>query len=497
MIYARVSSDDDGTGRSVAEQLTECRAFANRQGWPIVAEFVDNDRSASAYATKVRPGYRDLCAAITTGTAGALVMWEGSRATRDLTDFAALRDACAVKGMLYAYSGKIHDLSTTDGRFSTSLDAIMAERESSMTRDRVMRAQNANRDNGTPHGSLNYGYAREYETVRVKGRTRARYVRQVEHPQHADIVRWICGSIVDGRSARSIAMTLNAYGVDGPRSARVADGEQPRKALWNPTAIRRIAVNPAYVALRTHGNVIPGNKNSPQIVIGPADWPALISEEMHAACVARLGDRARRSTALDREVKYLCSGIVRCGPCGHPMNTLKGRKRADGTYGVRQYWCAQAGCHKVGIGQPVLDDFVTRVLVTAMADADFVAVFATADAARAGHAATARDQVKVLTKRLDDLYDAGADGSITATGVARMEGKLLAEIEAAERAAQVAEIPAEVREIAGPDAATRWKAMTLPKRRRIVRALMTIHVDPVGRGHRVFNPDRLRIDWRT
>ena len=69
--------------------------YVERQGWTLVRVFDDNDRSASRYARKPRPEYARLKNFLIAGGADVLVMWEGSRAQRDLRDFLALRDLCA------------------------------------------------------------------------------------------------------------------------------------------------------------------------------------------------------------------------------------------------------------------------------------------------------------------------------------------------------------------------------------------------------------------
>src|SRR5438105_10449084 len=85
VIYARVSKDQRA-GRSVNEQLQECRALCSRHGWNVVREFVDNDKSASRYAKTKRPEFADMLGFLPSGEAQVLVSWEGSRNSRDLAE---------------------------------------------------------------------------------------------------------------------------------------------------------------------------------------------------------------------------------------------------------------------------------------------------------------------------------------------------------------------------------------------------------------------------
>ncbi|NYN82389.1 recombinase family protein, partial [Salmonella enterica] len=74
--------------RSVTDQLAELRAWAKREGWTVVREYAEQG-SASRYATRERPEWRAVMQAVGRREADALLTWEASRATRDLTDYAA------------------------------------------------------------------------------------------------------------------------------------------------------------------------------------------------------------------------------------------------------------------------------------------------------------------------------------------------------------------------------------------------------------------------
>ncbi|NKR80190.1 recombinase family protein [Rhodococcus hoagii] len=61
IIYARVSADQSGRGRSVSEQEAECRAICQREGWDVAEVLSDNDVGASRFSrVKDRPAYERL-----------------------------------------------------------------------------------------------------------------------------------------------------------------------------------------------------------------------------------------------------------------------------------------------------------------------------------------------------------------------------------------------------------------------------------------------------
>lgn len=54
-IYARISSDRPGDGLGVARQIEDCERLAERKGWRVVEQYVDDD--VSAWSGRKRPQY--------------------------------------------------------------------------------------------------------------------------------------------------------------------------------------------------------------------------------------------------------------------------------------------------------------------------------------------------------------------------------------------------------------------------------------------------------
>lgn len=64
-IYARISSDIEGSGAGVKRQVQDCHELATRLGWPVAGEYIDND--LSAYSGKRRPEYERMLADLADG----------------------------------------------------------------------------------------------------------------------------------------------------------------------------------------------------------------------------------------------------------------------------------------------------------------------------------------------------------------------------------------------------------------------------------------------
>ncbi len=65
VIYARISSDREADGLAVARQLADCRRLAERKGWSVVEEYVDDD--VSAWSGRERPEYARMLADLRRG----------------------------------------------------------------------------------------------------------------------------------------------------------------------------------------------------------------------------------------------------------------------------------------------------------------------------------------------------------------------------------------------------------------------------------------------
>jgi site-specific DNA recombinase len=459
VIYTRVSSDPNDRGRSVSEQEGECRAVCERNGWQVVAVYSDNDRSASRYATKDRPEYARLIRHVEDGGCDVLVTWEASRAQRDLAAYAKLRDLCERRGVLLSYSGRTYDMAEADDRFGTGLDALIAERESDQTRKRVLRAVRANAERGNPHGRLLYGYRREYDPA-----TRE-LLGQVLDETTATVVREAARRVRAGETPYAVAQDFNRRGVPTPTG---------KGRGWDLTQIRRLCTNPGYAGLRVHQGKVTGR----------AAWPALYDEALHYELVAFFGNPKRR-TQRDSAVRHLLSGIAVCGVCDGRMRVQKNR-------GYLAYLCVD-GFH-VSRRENDVDELVEGMAVKRLQQANVLAIMVPEGdetASRAlGEAAEKR-------ARLDAFYDSAAAGELSPAALSRIEARLLPEIEAAERRAHRATLPAVLVDTAGSDAAGKWERLSLPQRRTIIEALMVVRILPTARGARVFRPDDIDIIWRS
>ena len=87
-------------------------------------------------------------------------------------------------------------------------------------------------------------------------------------------------------------------------------------------------------------------------------------------------------------------------------------------------------------------------------------------------------------------------GELTAAALARIEARLLPEIEAAEKYAEDLRVPAALRDVVRPDIADVWPKLNLDRRRDVVRTLMEVTLLPHRPGSRADVSKRVKIEWK-
>ncbi|KAA0916999.1 recombinase family protein [Dietzia sp. ANT_WB102] len=466
VIYTRVSQDPSGGGRSVTSQETECRTYCERQGWPVAEVVTDNDRGASRWSGADRPGYRRLADLLQPGD--VLVTWEASRAQRDLAAYVALRDLCADREVFWSYSGRTYDLNTGDARFSTGLDALLAEREAELIRERVLRGKRAAAKEGRPAGRPPYGY-RPVKDART-GKTLA----WEPDPDQAPVVQEIVARVLAGESLWAVVRDLDRREIPAPDTQRNAAGS------WRPQRLRVMLSSASYAGKRTHQGEI----------IGDGAWPALVALEDWERLQIILTDPSR-NVGPGPEPKHLLSGLAVCGLCGSPV-------RYFGPKSVKspRYLC-EKNC--VGRRAELVDQLVTAVVLARLSRPDA----AVALTPRGGNddQAAARDEVRTLTARLEDFTEAAASGSISATAFARIEASITAQLDQAQarlKAATAGGVSPTVATLAtAADPAQVWEGLDIRARREVVKTLVNVTINKSTGGTRRFIPEDVVITWKT
>lgn len=465
VIYTRVSSDRDGGGRSVAQQEQACRGDCERNGWIVVQVLTENDRGASRWSRKDRPQYQELIKLLAGGTVDIIVTWEASRSNRDLTAYALLRDLCAGSGVLWSYNGRTFDLTNDDDRFSTGMDALVAEREAGLIRKRVMRDVADRAATGRPHGKPHDGLRTVYDA-----RT-GRPAGWELDPDRAPIYREASSRVLAGESAYGIAADFNRRGI------LTAQGKQ-----WRGGNLINRLRSPTIAGKRVYnGQVLEG-------VI--TQWPAIVTAEEHDRLVALLADPRRKDNKEGPGVKWLGTGVYRCAVCEGPMRIISGY-RPNGTKRTR-YGCAEKFC--VQRAAEPTDTVVERALIRFLSRPDVMSELVDADDTEQKEAVA---EVARLSAELTAAREKVRRHEITLDDFTFFRSTWEPQLADAERRAQPKWLPDAVGEVAGPDAAERWAKLSMTVKRAILKALLEVRVHPSGAGNQfTFDPGKIEVRRR-
>lgn len=432
-IYCRISDDQEGAGRGVARQEADARALAERLGLEVSAVWVDN--SFSAFSGKPRPGYVAACEAIETGAISTLIADHPDRlhrSPRELEDFVLLVERTGVR-VLTVTAGDL-DFTTPEGRLMARITGAVARKESEDKQRRIRRKQSELRDRGRPTGRLGYPYDSG----------------GVVNPERAAIVIEAAERLLAGEGLAAICADFTE------RQVPTRSGGK-----WYPTTLRVMMTSPSLAGLQVHEGEI----------VGTGDWPAVLDRVTFERLRQQLTSATRPTSG-----RYLLSGLIACGACGHH---LTGHPR-----GARKlYACnsAAGGCGGVYVTRDHVDRMVEGRAAMFLANASHVT-------AQTGDAEQLADEIAEAEAKLGDyarMLDAGelepVEWRALRTAVVRRLDTLR------DRAAAHDSAPIDI--------GTAWSAMSDLQRRAWIAATLAVTVHPAKRHGREFDESRVELRW--
>lgn len=457
-IYARISSDTEGSGLGVARQVKDCRRLAESLGWTVAEEYLDND--LSAYSGKARPDYQRMLADLRDGLRDGVIVYHVDRLTRrpiELEEFVATVDAAKVRHVRFVVGDM--NLGNGDGLMIARIMAAMAANESATKSRRLQRKWEQNAEAGLPHGGSwrPFGYADDKVTIRE---------------DEAALYRTVAARFLAGDSLRSLAAWLDEQGSKPLRSSH-----------WRTHSIKHMLVNPRYAGLRTYHGV----------VVGPASWPAIISEDDHRRIVARFAEKATTKRRVPQ--RYLLSGLLRCGKCG---GMLFSSRRQNS----RRYVCLSGADHRGCGGLTVVADPLERFLADAVLirlDTKDMADALSGKHAAEAHTAALAESISEDKARLNELAEAYGRRDV---GMAEwMTARKIIEsglVDKERRLARASHTDTLQGLVGNGDALrAQWASLNLTRQHAIVRAVLDHAVIGPGKvGARSLDIDRVKPLWR-
>lgn len=147
-IYARVST----TGQSVAAQVRELEAAAERHGWTVVQVFSDSGVSGAKGREK-RPQFDKLLKGVSRRDFDMVAAWSVDRLSRSLSDLVNVLSELHAKSVdLYLHTQGL-DTSTPAGRAMFGMLGVFAEFERAIIQERVRSGLARAKAHGTRSGN--------------------------------------------------------------------------------------------------------------------------------------------------------------------------------------------------------------------------------------------------------------------------------------------------------------------------------------------------------
>jgi DNA invertase Pin-like site-specific DNA recombinase len=521
-IYLRISKAKDGTTLSVDNQLPPCQELARRkfEGWQIDLRpydeggtlYIDNDITGTG--TRVRPAFEQLLQDARDGKIQAIVAWDVDRLSRDPdTDNARIIELAERYGVQLATVTGEYNLSTSSGRLHFRIKGAIARSEVEHRSERTKLALDQLAAAGKwlggkrPFGYVIVGTKRHGKREDCTGtdddRCRLFDCHLEEHPTEAEEIRAAARRVIEGAGGEHLPGKSFSGSITPIAQRWMSLG---LRGMTMTTHVRTILTHPRLAGLQRAqlkdeaGNLLFDEDGKPITGLVKATWPAIITRAEHEQLVSIL--QAPRNSTERQPRKYLLSGWAhhaepcpRCDgrPCGAKLHTRPNR------HNRRQYICdpARGGCgHLWTTAQPIEDEVRDRVL-WALSDPEMRAAFERYHARRLSAAAAAelRDRLAADKAKLAQLELLAEDLGQAAVDVrAKIEHRIRtakARLQAGVQSDALAHLP---KDEAGLRA--HWDAADLHQRRGVLAlVLRRVNLIAPGRGHRVFDPDRVKCDW--
>jgi len=451
-LYARRSQKQDNAA-SVTDQVAGGRGACDEHRWELAGVIdQDDDRSASRFARRGRPGWDQLLTSLRAGAADIIILWESSRGDRKLSEWAAFLDECRERNVrIHVVShGSTYDLRKARDWKVLADDGVDSAYESEKLSGRVRRGMASAARRGEPHAVAPYGYRALYSQA-----TGRRECWEIV-PERAAIVREIMTRIAAHEPLKAIRRDLNERGVPTVRGGP-----------WTEQQIRHMAMNSHYAGLLSlpDGELIEGTM-----------WPAIVDRALWNDVMAVLGPR--KTGRRPGGQRHLLTYLGNC-ECGSPLvaREVKGNPR---------YSCKK-GCFY--ISREWLDELVRDVICERLSRPDARDLFKSDDS----RSAELRNELAELQGQLDEW--AGAD--ISARAYQIKEAKLAPKIERAQRELDALTIPPALAGILSADNVRgAWDSYTVQAKRAIIAAMTGVEVRRPLPGEPRLTADRVTFDWK-
>ena len=324
--YARVSSDRQDVDLSVSAQRRAIRDWAEKNGYALVREYVDEAESGlvdsrAGFSRMIHDGCRP-------NPPFEVVL------VNKFSRFSRIREhAIVYKAKLRARGVRVISISepsddTPTGRLLEGVIETLDQFYSENLAQDVLRGM---RESALRGGFLASRAPFGYRRVKVPdGERRERTTLEVDLEESA-IVVYMFERSLEGRGLKAICRDLNDRGIT------IKGGK------WYKTTVHSILTNEAYVGTLVWGRTRKGAPAPDPVRVEDA-WPAIVSKETFDQVQDALAERApKKDGEYQGHPDFLLSGLLVCGVCDSPF-MAQGAKSSQYFY----YLCSKL--HREGAG---------------------------------------------------------------------------------------------------------------------------------------------------
>ena len=285
---------------SISAQLRALRDYAEKNGYVVAREYVDEAESGRAAD---RAQFQKMLDEAT--KPGALfqeiLVWKFSRFTRKREHAVAFKAMLRRRGVKVVSITEHADDSPT-GKLMEAIIESVDEFYSENLAQEVIRGMREAASRGFWVSSRKrYGYAR----VMVQDGGKKRPTLEVDE-REAGVVRRMFAMAGRGQSLLDITKTLNREGIASPKGKG-----------WRKTSVYKLLTNEVYTGTAVWG--VSAKDKAPPVRVENA-FPALVSREEFLCVAALLESRAPSLSHPRRSASsYLLSGLVKCQRCNRVL----------------------------------------------------------------------------------------------------------------------------------------------------------------------------------
>ena len=305
-LYARVSSDKQDVDLSVAAQLRALRDYADKNGYLVCREYVDEAESGRVAD---RPQFRRMLDEARKPEAPfkEILVWKFSRFTRKREHAVAFKSMLRRRGIRVVSITEQAD-DTPTGKLLEAIIESVDDFYSENLAQEVTRGMREAASRGfwvTSYAP--YGYRR----VHVQDGPKKRPRLDLDPPADA-VVRRVFDMALRGKSILDITKTLNSEGIP------TTNGKK-----WLKTTVHTMLDNEAYTGAVVWGTN--AKDGQPPVRVEDAH-PAIVSKREFRRVKRLLASRApKKVNPRSASSPYLLSGLLKCETCGKAMTAAEAK----------------------------------------------------------------------------------------------------------------------------------------------------------------------------